>query len=73
MKIHKVYRDGKLFDEIDSETRHVKQIVASYANDHQDQTFVVHDENDVPYYEVVVRTKKSWKVHNGPFTTERDL
>ncbi len=69
MKIHKIYRDGKLFDEVDNETHHVKQIAQSYARDDQGKTFSVNDEHGEPYYEVTISVSKSWKVKNGPFTT----
>ncbi len=71
MRIHKLYRDGKLFDEMDADTRATSQIARSFAHDFPGSQFTLKDENGEAIYEckVTINPPKQWKVANGPFTT----
>lgn len=56
-RIHKILRNGRVYDRLDADTHAVQQIASSYANDMVGDTLSVLDENDEPYYEKTVLIK----------------
>ena len=71
MPVHKLYRDGRLYDQMDSANFATIQITASFARDMPGSKCELKDENGELLYEckVTVNPPKQWKVKNGPFTT----
>jgi hypothetical protein len=51
MPIHRLYQNGRLFDEMDSKWYNTIQIAQSYANQYTGNTFVLKDENEAVIYE----------------------
>lgn len=58
MAIHKLYRNGRLFDEMDSESHATIQIAASFADDMPGDKFELKDEAGETIYEALVTVGK---------------
>lgn len=57
--MHKIYRNGRLFDTLDPLTHAVKQIAASYAGSDPGIEYTVCDGQDIQYYACTCRVKET--------------
>lgn len=71
--MHKIYRNGQLYDTLDPATHAVTQFACSLAQQYVGDEFTVTDAAGECYYKVVKRPQRMWQVKNGPFFTGGEL